>query len=529
MALKTFTSGVNTSFSSQLNAMYAEGLTQSLFSLCRQLEAGTVTFSAGYTDAWGDAYIDASGRLDSVSVTNTSAIFSSNKYIPGYLSGDPYVIINATALTTTDFAINNCKCYLVSAGVWMLFCHTGTTAVKRAQIYKTLFYGTNGTDARGTTTYITGITALKTNTAADVGKRAYFAKISFSSDTATATYTGTFANTTTNTACSTWSYCYGQVLSGSGAYAQWNVNGSAQNYADNSTTVDETGTDTSADNTNNPTNCSIVLGSSSGGTRSADGRAIVLCVGAVTWVETEFSSPGGVSYSNIDFFTTHSVPLLTSDAGTYANIIEMTIPTGTFPAGITKAILAAKVAPGTWESGADIQYKLSDIYSGGNISDTSENSTANTSYESAKSFGVAGGLCSSIAIDMKDGGSNGYGKVTFLYRDGTSFETAEQTVTSSSYVTKTFTNTSPSKALQTITIYYKTTGSNVFAKNATATVTSAGSTETSWLPCGNTPVVSSFAAMTAEPLKIVIKLIPKSSSPTAGYPSISAVAVRATP
>jgi hypothetical protein len=78
MTMKKWSDG-DILYAADQNGMFAESLTLSLFSLCRELEAGTVTFSAGYVDSWGDAYTSSGGRFGSVSVSE--AAFSSNKYI----------------------------------------------------------------------------------------------------------------------------------------------------------------------------------------------------------------------------------------------------------------------------------------------------------------------------------------------------------------------------------------------------------------------------------------------------------------
>lgn len=47
-----------------------------------------------------------------------------------------------------------------------------------------------------------------------------------------------------------------------------------------------------------------------------------------------------------------------------------------------------------------------------------------------------------------------------------------------------------------------------------------GGSDTGWLTCGITTPISTFTAFAAEPTTLQIKLIPKVSSPTGGYPSI---------
>jgi hypothetical protein len=53
--------------------------------------------------------------------------------------------------------------------------------------------------------------------------------------------------------------------------------------------------------------------------------------------------------------------------------------------------------------------------------------------------------------------------------------------------------------------------------------------DSGWLSCGTLPQLSSFSAFTYQPEKLIVKLIPKSSGPTAGYPAIHGFAIRATP
>jgi len=56
----------------------------------------------------------------------------------------------------------------------------------------------------------------------------------------------------------------------------------------------------------------------------------------------------------------------------------------------------------------------------------------------------------------------------------------------------------------------------------------AGAEDTGWLDCGITPEVSSFTAFTAEPDTLIVKLVPKTTSPTSGYPSIKGFSLKAT-
>ena len=51
--------------------------------------------------------------------------------------------------------------------------------------------------------------------------------------------------------------------------------------------------------------------------------------------------------------------------------------------------------------------------------------------------------------------------------------------------------------------------------------------DTGWLNSSNSPEISTFTSFTSEPTKLIVKLIPKVSTPTAGYPSIKGFVVKA--
>ena len=56
----------------------------------------------------------------------------------------------------------------------------------------------------------------------------------------------------------------------------------------------------------------------------------------------------------------------------------------------------------------------------------------------------------------------------------------------------------------------------------------SGSEDTGWLDAGITPELSTFTPFTAEPDTLIVKLVPKTTSPTADTPSIKGFVVRAT-
>ena len=415
MTLNKFVSGVNTSFSTELNNNQSESNLLTLKNHARSLIDRTGVYSTDGTDLWGEAYSDSNGRNNSVNIGSTSAEFDTNKYKANYLSStEPFVIIEATSLSA-QWTSNDCLTKEFSSGKWLLYCTTGTDEVKRAQIHKSLWYGTDGTDSL--VLDFTNVTALKTNVTRDVGKRAFY-----SSGEAVRTGNGTsysysdytFANTTTNDDCSCWSY-----ISGSASYTsdydlrfQMPIGTDINSRSDNDVySNDEIGTDRTVDENDNPATARIYAKVNRDSySVSAYIKGIILANSSATISEN--TNGTGTAINNIDFFTDHSIPLLT--AGTldnFENIITHNIPSGTFSTTVSKAILGT-ILP-EYETGANVQFKLT--------------STANDS---------------------------------------------------------------------------------------------------GWLEADD--VIQTFTAFTAEPDKLIIKLIPKSSSPTTGYPSIRAFGVRAT-
>lgn len=233
--------------------------------------------------------------------------------------GEMYVEIHASSVSAVgDFSINNCTLTADGGGVWTLTSSSTSPEVQRAEIYKTLFYGTDGSNPRASATYITGITAIKTSAAIDVGKRAYYVEASINGS-ANVTYTGTFSDTTDNYKCSSWSYLSTNATN-TEVYARWEVpSGTTLNTQGPSATgtSDETGLDLSADDVDNPTNCQLEVNANLAG-RIASGRAYVLSYGSISW-----SLSGSATSSSLtDFYTDNSIPLLTAADTTFTRLSE---------------------------------------------------------------------------------------------------------------------------------------------------------------------------------------------------------------
>lgn len=311
----------------QLNGSFSEALRLQALNAIQLLDNHLTVFAPN-SGSFVEYYNSASGKQTSVNPDLTSAVFDTAKYTN---ATGPFVIIEATDVLTDAFQINDCNITKVASGKWQLTCDTGTDEVKRAQIYKTLFVGSTnaGTDPRASSTYITGITALKTSVARDVGKQAHFAQNDSDSTAgggATGTYTGTFANTSTNTDCSSWSYV---STSGSLSVARWeNPAGTTLNTQTGSNT-DEFGIDTSADETDNPATCELQNVSSTTSSRAFGLRAMVLCVGDITWSYAE-TGAFNETVSNTDFYTDNGIPVFTATTETIASNIEHSLDSVSF-------------------------------------------------------------------------------------------------------------------------------------------------------------------------------------------------------
>ncbi|KKM14917.1 hypothetical protein LCGC14_1701310, partial [marine sediment metagenome] len=133
-------------------------------------------------------------------------------FLPDFTSGfTEYIIIEATSLSA-PWDNNNVRTVEFAAGKWIVYCTVGTDEVRRAQIHRSLWYGTDGTDALMDD--FTSVTAVKTSHATDVDKRATYAKFDIVTDSVTATYTGTFNDTSTNNDCSVWSRIFANAQGG---------------------------------------------------------------------------------------------------------------------------------------------------------------------------------------------------------------------------------------------------------------------------------------------------------------------------
>jgi len=353
MSLIKFSDG-NILSASQLNNNYSFTLRNVGLNYINMLKDRSLDAPAD-GGVFGEAYVDSTGQMDTVSESGST--FDINKYKAVTSATEPFIIIEASSLTKTSFEQNGCQVLQVSSNSWQISCNTGTDEEKRARIYSTVF---GGGASSPIVTGATSVTSIKTSISRDVGKRAIYATVSttgMSLGGLSGYWTGTFSNTSTNTDCSSWSLCEGYY-----------------NDADS----DERLTDTTADELDNPTTCQLravpnsnntgrtywempsgtVLNSASTSTSGGGGtgyvaNALILCAGSISWAA---SGSFVTSPTEYDSFVDGGIPLLSLVTEDYQNIIVHDIPTGTFSSTMSSSFLTFDSED--WESGADVQYKL---------------------------------------------------------------------------------------------------------------------------------------------------------------------------
>jgi len=492
-----------------------------LLNTIRQLKDRAIDLSADGGE-WAEAYTDSNGRLNSVDTGSCSAPFDVDKYKA--FSENSYIVIEATSLTESDFSINDCVCKNVEAGKWFLYCTTGSTEIKRAQIYKTLFYGTDGTNARASNTYITGITALKTSISRDIGKRGVYIKTT-TGPNLSGSYTLTMDNTSTNTDFSSWSKLYGS----------------------DGSTSDEIGTDRTADEQDNPATCIIYSEGSNvgeakwtvGGTQVnhvgtgnvdptmtsyimmlvKDSYSGVLSGSMVLQTETDFLTDNGIplltASDAITSVITHDLPVTTevggaivfedlsthtTTSGTYVNIINET-GLSTSVGGVTFDI---KTDYSVYKARAEITFTYSDAST--EVLEALQTTTGTTwqSFELLNPEFTK--TVTGIAVDLKisTGGSARYASFTNFVVNGDLIIT--------SYFSSTI-----SSSVGTALVANWEAGSGIQYKLLNATE------DTGWLDYN---ALSEFTAFTSVPTQCIVKLTPKTTIPTSGYPAIYGFGVK---
>lgn len=180
----------------------------------------------------------------------------------------------------------------------------GDYEIDRALVMKWLFYGTDGSNPRATSTYMTNPIHVITEDIDDFGKRGNYVTLVQPDGSGTnALYTGTFVDTSNNDKCSSWSY----VISSTSSNARWEMpSGTILNTA-SATSSDEIGTDRSADEKDNPSDCQLDVTRIAG---TSIARVILFCSGNITWSLS--GQTGSTVATSNDFYINENFPEFTS-------------------------------------------------------------------------------------------------------------------------------------------------------------------------------------------------------------------------
>lgn len=178
MALTKFTAYTSAK-ASEVNANISDVFNMVGKNHIRQLFDRAGVYSAGEDDGWGEAYVDADGRNDSVDtdVGDTTATFVTDEYQYSWGSSTGYFMdVHATSSTDTNSSYASVK--QVASGVWRVWANETSIVLSRAKVLAHLFGDTDG-DGSGAALYANyaSVTAVKVSESDDVGKRASWSRI----------------------------------------------------------------------------------------------------------------------------------------------------------------------------------------------------------------------------------------------------------------------------------------------------------------------------------------------------------------
>lgn len=400
MALAKYVSG-NRIKSAEQNANIAEAFTLIGLTTIRGIIAATVPFSAGQIDGWGDAFTSKTGRNTSVDSTTTAAYFTTSKYIAATYD------LSATLSALYEF---------------------------------------ENSDYADWSGYDNTLTAQGSGNSFGAGK------------------VGSVA----------------LVLNGSG-------------YANNTAP-------TNIPTGNNPYSFAL-------------------------WVNVNNAPGGGVVYQLVTIGNTSGTGSITLDYRDSAGTKQLRVGTNS-----ASMLVATTLTPGTWYHIVGI-YNTSGtplLYLNG-VSQTLSGSSSVANVATAR-ITIGALYDGTLKADVKFDNVRIYpsvlssGNVTTIYNSGT----GEAGVSSNTALVvlnipaSTFVSTVAS-AIGVPFIQDWETGADIQYKLTN------GSEDSGYLSLANTPIISTFTAFTSQPTKLTIKLVPKVSSPTFGYPSIKGFWTRSTP
>jgi hypothetical protein len=177
-----------------------------------------------------------------------------------FASAEYSLRITADSITEAQLEINNVLAWDEGNGVFKLNTSESNEDVARAQIMKTLFYGTDGSNPRS----VSGITnahKIVVYEERDYNKSGYYMQETFTGD---GTTTFTLDSTTSNPDVSSWSNIVHDAHIGSSATTKWRVGGALlHEKSTGGGGSDETGLNLTADQRDNPTTVQTDRGTAS--------------------------------------------------------------------------------------------------------------------------------------------------------------------------------------------------------------------------------------------------------------------------
>lgn len=447
----------------QVNANFAEAYKLELLNHNRQLIDRAGLYSADGEDLWGEAYIDANGRNDSVDTGSTTAIFDTNKYKTSVAIDNADLTNHESSINDSDNILSNISNFFDSdTDTYAEVSDSATTAIESSGYVGKTF----------SSRYISTLT-LKV----------------------TVSITDSFASPWTR-------YCYVETYDGS----IW-------------TQISQ------------PINQS---GSGTGGSNTFDSTVSIndTVQGVRVYVE---ATKGNTANSHSCYARMYNFQL-----DGYSQQVEVyhTIPSGTFSSTISSSV--GKALFEDFETGASVDYKLQvnpeDVVYG-----TLYDPSSYTNPSNALDGDVGTGATKSITNGMAEiylGETFASSKYITACRyvgnlSTTAYLKLEKlkgavwsTVLDNSTVNGAFDNTANvDDTVDGLRVTIDDAGFNGTATVYEIIATERTNTEDSgWLTEG---VVNTFTAFTSEPTTLIVRLNPKSVSPTAGYPSIRAFSLRA--
>lgn len=234
-------------------------------------------------------------------------------FMVSFSSAEYYVDIYADSVTGS---IGSVVVTDLGTGVFRVNATDGNYEVDRALVMKWLFYGTDGTNPRATSTYITNPTYVLTNDTRDIGKSGYYTSEYVASGTFDKIYT--FDSIVNNENVSGWSYLHVPDHMSTGKVLRYQLNGITKNQVFELGTSDETGLDKSLDEENNPTTLRIYT-DGAGDSKTSK----------VFWLSSPTGSWNTLPDTFTDFYINESFPIFTAPPNitlnnpedNYANII----------------------------------------------------------------------------------------------------------------------------------------------------------------------------------------------------------------